>query len=373
LGWRLGQALTESGAITAGRDVLQTTIDRARAAGDEHAAGYAECVLWVARVISDPDIDVDQWESDADRLISLFEGLDDPQGAALAWMQKSYALWFRLRLGDSGSAAERAIEHARAAGDGYTETEMRGHHMATVGLGPTPVSTALPMHAQTLEDARARGDRRLEQTALRGLGAMYAFLGRFEEAHRLVAEGRAIQLELGLMIEYWAGSQLSAHVAELEGDLDRAARELRESCEQLTAIGETAFLSTTAGVLAELEMRRGHREESTRWLRVAEETAAPGDLSSQVWIELARGQLRAEDGDDGAADHLRAAVRLIDETDSPIWRSEARVRAARALGPDLRDEAITLAEEAVDLARAKGAVPQEEQARRLLEELRVSS
>ena len=373
MGWRLGQALTESGAITAGSDVLQTTIDRARASGDEHAAGYAECALWVARVISDPEMDVDRWESDADRLIALFEGLDDAQGAALAWMQKSYALWFRVRLEDSGSAAVRAIEHARTAGDGYTETEMRGHHMATVVLGPTPISASLPIHAQTLEDARARGDRRLEQTALRGLGGANAFLGRFEEAHRLVAEGRAIQQELGLMIEYWAGSQLSGHVAELEGDLDEAACELREGCEHLEELGETAFLSTTAGKLAEIEFRRGDLEETERWLGVAERTAAPGDLSSQVSIEFVRGALRAPDAGDAATEHLRRALRLMDETDSPIWRTEVRLRVAETLDPSHRDEAVSLAEEAGELARAKGAVVLEEHARRLVGELRISS
>jgi class 3 adenylate cyclase len=137
IGWRLGQALTESGAITAGMSVLEATIERAHARGDEAAAGYAECALWIARTISDPDLDVDRWESDADRLIALFEG--DPQGAALAWMQKSFALWFSNRFEDSGAAAERAIEHARAAGDRYVETEMRGHHLATIGFGPRPV------------------------------------------------------------------------------------------------------------------------------------------------------------------------------------------------------------------------------------------
>jgi class 3 adenylate cyclase len=372
MGWRLGQALTESGAITAGIEVLEATIDRARAVGDEPAAGYAECMLWIGRVISDPEIDVDQWEADADRLIDLFEGLGDPQGAALAWMQKSYSLWFRLHLEESGSSAERAIEHARAAGDGYTETEMRGHHMATVGFGPTPISRALPIHARTLEDARTRGDRRLEQTALRGLGAMNAFLGRFEEAHGLVAEGRAIEQELGLMIEYWAGSQLSGRVLGLEGDLDGAARELREGCEHLEALGETAFLSTTAGALAEVEIRRGNRQEAERWLHVAERTAAPGDLSSQVSIEFVRGALGARAADHAAIERLRRAVSLIDTTDSPIWRADVRLRVAEALGTTHRDEAISLAQEAGDLAHAKGAVVLEKGARRLLEELRVS-
>jgi class 3 adenylate cyclase len=373
MGWRLGQALTESGAILAGIEVLEATIDRAHAVGDEPAAGYAECVLWIGRVISDPEIDVDLWESDADRLIALFEGLADPQGASLAWMQKSYSLWFRLRLADSGVAAERAIEHARAAGDAYVVSEMRGHHIATIGLGPTPIGESMPVHEQTLEDARARGDRRLENTALRGLGAMHAFLGHFEDAHDLVAAGRAIQEELGLTIEYWAGSQLAAHVADLEGDLDRAAQELREACDHLEALGETAFLSTGAGVLALIESRRGERGESDRWLHVAERTAAPGDIASQVWIELTRGALLAANGDEAAAPHLRESLRLIDETDSPIWRSETLIHVARTLGPGLRAEAIARATEALELARAKGAVVIEEQARQLLKELGVSA
>jgi class 3 adenylate cyclase/tetratricopeptide (TPR) repeat protein len=369
VGWRLGQALTESGALAAGSDVLRTTIAHARVTGDAHATGYAECALWIARVISDPEIDVDQWESDADRLISLFEGLGDAQGAALAWMQKSYVLWFRLRLEESGSAAERAIEHARAAGDGYTETEMRGHHLATVGLGPLPLEEALPMHRSALEQARARGHRRLEQNALRGLGVMNGLIGRFDEAYRLVAEGRTILQELGMTIEYWSATQNSAYVAQLEGDLDRAARDLLEGCEHLEALGETAFLSTTAGVLADVEMRRGYPDEAARWLGVAERTAASGDLSSQVGMELARGQIRALDDGTAAAGHLRAAVELIDETDSPIWRTDIRLKVASALGPGQRDEAVALAKEAVDLSERKGALVLEGEARALLERL----
>jgi class 3 adenylate cyclase/tetratricopeptide (TPR) repeat protein len=373
IGWRLGQALTESGAIAEGIEVLRTTIDRARVSGDELSAGYAECALWVARVISDPEVDVDRWESDADRLIALFEGRGDPQGAALAWQQKSIALWFRVRLGESGAAAERAIEHALAAGDTYVEGDMRGNLLATIALGPIPIADSLPMLSSALDDARVRGDRRSELNVLRGLGFANAVLGRFDEGHALVAHSRAMLQELGLTIEYWGSSQLAAHIAELEGDLDRAARELREGCEHLEALGETAFLSTTAAVLAEVLIRGGDRAEAERWFDVAERTAAPGDLSSQVWIEVVRGQLRAEGGDEAAAHHLRRAVHLIDETDSPIWRSEVRLRVALALGPVLRDEAISIAEEARDIAEAKGASVLVEHARRLLEELRRSA
>jgi class 3 adenylate cyclase len=372
IGSELGQALTEAGSIAAGTAVLQTTLDRARTAGDEVAAGYAECALWVARVIADPEVDIDEWESAADRLIGLFEGIGDRQGAAMAWMQKSYALWFRQRLEDSGAAAERALKHARHAGDRYIETEMRGHLLATVGLGPIPLADGTELMHRTLEEARARGDRRLEENCLKGLGMHTAWVGRIEEGGLLVDESRAIVQELGLMVEYWSSTQLIAGLAVLAGDLDRAAREFREGCEQLEALGETAFLSTMAAELAGIEMRRGDRTEAERWLRIAEHTAAPGDLASQTFIEIARGHLQADTDEEDSVRHLLAAVQLVDQSDAPLWRTEVRLSAARILGPARREDAVALTREAHDLAEAKGLLVLVEQARELLAELGVS-
>ncbi len=372
IGSDLGLALTESGSIAAGTAVLQATLDGGRTTGDEVAAGYAECVLWIARVIADPEVDVDEWESAADRLIALFEGIRDPRGAAMAWTQKSFALWFRQRLADSGTAAERALEYAREAGDRYIETDMTGHLQATVGLGPRPLAEGTELIRRTLEEARARGDRRLEQSCLKGLGMHAAWVGRIEEGRRLVDESRAIVQELGLMIEYWSSTQLIAGLAVLAGDLDGAARELHEGCEQLEALGETAFLSTMAAELAEIEMRRGDRTEAQRWLRIAEHTAAPGDLASQTFIEIARGQLLAETDEEDSARHLSAAVHLVDRSDAPLWRTQVRLSAARTLGPAHREEAIALTRDAHDLAEAKGLLVHVEQARELLAELGVS-
>ncbi len=372
IGSDLGLALTESGSIAAGTAVLQATLDGARIAGDEVSAGYAECVLWIARVIADPEVDVDEWESAADRLIDLFEGIRDPRGAAMAWMQKSYALWLRQRLEDSGAAAERAIEHAHRAGDRYIVIEMTGHLQATVGLGPRPLAEGTELMQRTLEEARAQGDRRLEQSCLKGIGMHTAWVGRIEEGGRLVDESRAIVQELGLMIEYWSSTQLTARLAMLAGDEDRAANELRQGCDELEALGETAFLSTMAGELAEIEMRRGDRTEAERWLRIAEQAAAPGDLASQTFIEVARGHLLADTDADDSARHLLAAVELVDQSDAPLWRTEVRLSAARSLDPTRREEAITLTRGARDLAEAKGLLVLVEQARELLGKLGIS-
>lgn len=270
---------------------------------------------------------------------------------------------------ESGAAAQRAAEHARAAGDRLTETDVRSHLLATYGLGPRPFPEALDASRRTLEEARASGDRRLEQAALKGVAMGTAYLGDLDEARRLLAESRAIVRELGLTIEYWAGAQNSGRIAMLAGDLDEAARELQEGCEQLETLGETALRSTTAAILAQVEVRRGNPESAERWLEVAERTASPDDRASQMGIEMVRGLLLVARGDPEAERHLRAAVGLVDDSDATLWRCELRLDLARALPSQRREEAAALAREALVFAESKQTPGQVKEARQLLAEL----
>jgi class 3 adenylate cyclase len=367
IAWQLGQALTDSGSLAQAVGVLETTI--ARAAGDEAIAGYAESVLLSTRMLGDPEGDVDAWGAAADRLIALFEGRADRQGAALAWLQKSYSLWFRWRIEDSGAAAQRAAEHARAAGDRIVETESRSHLLATLGLGPRPFSEAQVAARQALDEAQRSGDRRREQSAMKGIAMQAAYAGDFEKARRSIADSRAIVRELGLTIEYWAGCQNSGRIEIIAGDLDEAARQLREGCEQLQSLGETAFLSTAAAILAYVEIRRGEEDAADRWLGVAERAASADDRASQIGIEIARGLLGLGRGDPDGERHLRTALELADGTDATLWRTEIRLDIARALPLDRPDEIAVLAREALALAEAKQVPAQIAAARAILLEL----
>jgi class 3 adenylate cyclase len=367
MAWRLGQALTDSGALAQAVDVLEATI--ARAAHDEVIAGYAECILLSTRMLGDPEGDVDAWEAAADRLIALFERIGDRQGAALAWLQKTYTLWFRWRIEDSGAASQRAVEHAHAAGDRLVEAVARSHRLATLGLGPRPFSEAQAAAREALDEARGSGDRAMEQSALKGMAMQAAYTGDFEEARRLIAESRAIVRELGLTIEYWASAQNSGRIEILAGDLDEAGRQLIEGCEQLQSLGETAMLSTAAAILAYVEVRRGDEDAAERWLAVAERTASADDRASQIGIEIARGLLKLGGGDLDGEGHLRTALELADGTDATLWRTEIRLDIARALPRDRPDEIAVLAREALAGAEAKRVPEQIAAARKILAEL----
>jgi hypothetical protein len=196
-----------------------------------------------------------------------------------------------------------------------------------------------------------------------------AFGGDFAEARRLFALGRTILRDLGHPIEYWAHAQGAGRIELLAGDLDAAARELREGCEHLIELGETAFLSTTAAILARVELRRGNESEARHWVEVAGRTASSGDRASQIAITIVKGQLLLAEGDPAGERHLRDAIRQADETDALIWRAEIRLDIARSLPDHRRDDAATLAREALGLAETKQIPVLIEEARQFLAEL----
>ncbi len=196
-----------------------------------------------------------------------------------------------------------------------------------------------------------------------------AYGGDFPDARRLMAEGRAIVAELGLTLEYWAGAQNAARIEILAGDLDEGARMLREGCEHLIELGETAFLSTTAAILAQVELRRGNESETRHWLEVAGRTASPDDRASQIAIAVVKGLLLLAEGDPAGERHLRDAMHQADQTDALIWRAEIRLDIARSLPAHLRDDAATVAREALELAETKQLPVLIDEARRILSEL----
>lgn len=347
---------------------MSDTVTRADAAGNDRAAAYARCALAAVRWLGDPEANVAAAKETGERALALFEAEGDDRGQALAWTTRAYAHWFEEHVEDARMAAERGIVHALTAGDRGMEGDLLGLIAACSALGPTPIADGIAETERILADARAKGNRRLEQSVLRSIGTMYTMEGAFDRARGLIDASRALAQELGLTIEYWAAAQNAGRNEWFAGDLDAAADVLRESCDALDALGETAFLSTHATMLAELEIERGFPAEADRWIEVAERTGSPDDRATQIGIQQARGAALEAAGDSSAGDHYRRAVELGDETDMSPLRIDARLRLARWLSARHPDEAMRVAREALDLADAKGAVERAGQVRRFLSE-----
>ena len=159
----------------------------------------------------------------------------------------------RLRLGEMESVLERALVYARNAGDQRKVATILGSLCRVAQLGPTPVEEAIRRCRAILEEA---DNLVLKAEVQEVLCVLLAAQGEFDEAGEPRSRSRRIIDELGLGL-LGGGSMFGAYMEVLAGDLAAAERELRGSYSQLEQLGERAFLSTIAAMLARVLCEQG--------------------------------------------------------------------------------------------------------------------
>jgi ATP/maltotriose-dependent transcriptional regulator MalT len=177
--------------------------------------------------------------------------------------------------------------------------------------------------------------------------------------------------DLGFVTLSSSFAQYEGFVEILAGDLVRAEECLRFGLDRLEEMGERAFVSSLAALLAEVLYLQGRHDEAKRLVDRSEETAAPDDLAAQITWRTVRAKILTATGrlEDAEAD-ARRAVSLAGKTD---WSNDHAV-ACVALGEVLRerarsDEAEAAIEEALGLYEAKENVVAARGVRVLLTEL----
>jgi tetratricopeptide (TPR) repeat protein len=154
----------------------------------------------------------------------------------------------------------------------------------------------------------------------------------------------------------------------LAGDLTRAEERLKFGLGRLEEMGEKAFVSSLAALLAEVLYRQERHDEAKTFVDRSEETAAPDDLAAQIAWRTVRAKILAATGRLKDAEALaRRAVSLAGETD---WSND-HAAACVALGEVLRtrgrpQEAETAIREALGLYEAKGNTVAAEEVHALL-------
>jgi hypothetical protein len=144
----------------------------------------------------------------------------------------------------------------------------------------------------------------------------------------------------------------------LAGDLDAAARELRQGFEILEPVGSTGY---QAALLAEVLYQRGDVAESGRLAEIAEAQAAEDNIAAQVVWRGVRAKLERN------ADPAREAVELANRTDALNLRADALVNLAEALQlADAPEEASAALRGALALYEQKGNVVASSRASSLL-------
>jgi class 3 adenylate cyclase/tetratricopeptide (TPR) repeat protein len=364
-----GEALTEAGELATAEATLDAARNAAALLGNDVIGRSAELAALHLHYLTDATAQ-DGVVARVHELIPVLEEADDHQGLARAWRLLIYAHWRATRFGMAAEAAERAIRHATEAGEEVIARRFASAAATSMLYGSTPAAEAIAycegVLSRTAEDRKASA--RTEVT----LAKLEAMRGNFEAARVRYRRGRAVLEEFGYRFFAALTSIESARVEMLAGDLEAAERELRKDYQTLEEMGEHNYISTTAGMLAEVLYRQGRYQESAELAGACRELASPDDVASQFLWRCVQAKLLARDGQHERSDAILAeALELIGGSDWVDWQGNGFMDLAevRRLG-GLTAEAIEALAQASARFTAKGNVVSARRADELADALR---
>jgi len=327
----LGSTLMSAGDFSAARSVLE----EARASGNRRLEMRAAIELQFLEMLTSTSVSTAEIVETAEEAIEVLTELGDEGGLARAWRVLSEAYVLACRWADRAAALERAIEHARLAGDRRQESSLVALLAQALHYGPTPVDVAIERCEQLLGEAG--DDRALAAALLSTLGGLYAMTDELDRARSSWTSARRLYEELGLQHRRAARSLVAATIELLAGDAVAAERELRFGYDTLAAMGETYVRATLAAYLAAVLVELGRNEEAVALTRESEENTPDDDVVAQVVWRSARAVAL------GDAELAREAVRLAEVTDFLDLRGGALLDLARILADRSPGEAAAVA------------------------------
>ncbi len=363
------EALMELGEFEPAREALASAAASAPALGDRVLLTTINLMDLHLRYVTAGSGDIDV-VAEVEQALPILDAAADHEGLARGWRLLSQVGGATGRYVFEADAAEKAIEHARIAGDRRIETRARSTLAMCALLGEMPVPDAIRRCERLLVEAE--GDRKSESLILAVLGHLEAMHGQFDRARELYRRSRATLDELGVRLLAALTSLDSGWVEMLAGEPGAAERELRADFDTLRLMGERNYISTTAAVLAEAVYRQGRYDEAATMTEYSEEVAAPDDVSTQFLWRSVRSKILARRGETEEAERVaREALRLISESDDLESRGQAYMSVAEVQALSGRTEASeTAAREAIAVWERKGDVVSVVQARGFIERLR---
>jgi class 3 adenylate cyclase/tetratricopeptide (TPR) repeat protein len=365
-----GEAAADIGELVRAESILTEAVNRAYSAGDTATARAAELSRLRLRYTTDPHAIRESVVELVEQQIPELEVMGDDRALVRAFSLLTYVHWMGSRFADAAAAVERAIRHATAAGDEVKARRNLGSLAISALYGPMPVPEAIATCEEVL--ARAQGDRKSGALAELAIGHLEAMRGNFDRARLLYRRSRASLEEFGHHFMAALTSLDSSVIELLAGNLAAAESELRTDYQRLEEMGERNYISTTAGLLADVLYRQGRYDESAEFAEVCERVASPDDVDSQFLWRCVRGKLRARQGEvEEAESLLRAAMALIETSDKLDWQGNGLMDFA-----EVRElsgapaEAASLSERAARLFERKGNVVSALKACQLAERLR---
>jgi DNA-binding SARP family transcriptional activator/tetratricopeptide (TPR) repeat protein len=367
----LGQALRQVGSHPEAAETLADARARALAGEQRSLEAYAALAEAQLRVQMDDTVTPAELESVGAASSAVFEDTGERRWAARAWFVRALAPWFSSQCGPAQDALERSLALARSVRDRATERDAVSLLIGAIFQGPIPASEGIVRCEQIL--ASRIGDRRLEASAYRALGAFKAMRGEFEEGRALVARDKAILDDLGLKPANGVAAWVRAYVELLAGDPVGAERVLLWGYEVLLDIGDSCRTATLTAHMAEALYQQQRFDEAIEWIARCRAEVGLDDHVPEVDWRAVRARIHARAGETEAAEALaREALSIAEETDFPMlhgvaWhalgdvlaaaaaRSQARSAFAKAQAHYERKGDLVSAARAAGSARSVGA------------------
>ena len=350
----LGRALYEAGEWDDAEKYLAEAIALGNAAGDRTTAAYGALGLTTIRMFRASFASHDSIRAELADAISVFEEAGDEAG-----LGRALGLMGQLRFwnGDSTGALEeleRAVFHARNAGDRAQGAQSLHYVALATLLGPTPVEAGLERIEQM--GIAVGNDRRLEISIHRCRGYLEAMRGQFDAARELIDRATALAQESGWQVGEAGVLFESGRIELLAGRLNHAEQALRAALDTLNNMGDRGHLVTVAPVLADVLYALGRNKEATELIKLTTRWAMDDDLDPQISWRRVQAKLLARRGRFQEATRLaRDSVEVAAGTDFIDDHAHALADLAEVLQMAGRTtESITALEQAAALYEQKG-------------------
>jgi len=348
-------ALQLTGDLTGARTALDQAIELSVSLGLVEEAAEARLARVELRRSTDPEHAYAELPALLDEVVPVLEKASAHRGLSLAYQLQASALQYRVRWAAMEAPLARSMHHAAEADDRRLYDMAQSLLVGSMFHGPMPLDRTRQALEGMLADDEIRPWQRASVVAR--LAGTLALQGEPEEARRLMEEARQVFRDLGREFSLLATAFMSGPIEMLAGDLDAAVRELRSACDGLQAMGDRAFTSTLAALLAEACWRTGDLTGAADAASLSRRLAGVGDVISQVRWRCVQAKLEAVRRNAREAEDLAAqAVQLVVGTDEVTSQGDVLVDAAEVhalLGHTQAAE--VLFKDALDRYERKGA------------------
>ena len=338
--------------------------DRAAVADDRVGELCGRIQAAFLRTNLDPEGATEELAALAEQSLPVLEASGDDVALFIANQAIGWSAFGRGRADRAFQAYERAAAHARQGG---LPRDLFGDRAAFAYLGATPARELLAWLEEN--DQRAPRDRGADATR----AGVLAMLGRFDESRAILADVRAELAERGGGVRLASIIAIPAVELERLADNPTSAAELgAEGCRRLEELGEQAFLSTGAALLAESLYALDRLDEADEWAGRAAELGASDDVYTQVVSLRVRAKVRARRGELEEAERMaRDAVAIVAPTDFLNGQGDASAALAEVLAlAGNPDEATASLEDALARYERKGNLVSARRTQARLAELR---